>query len=325
MTRAEISDLYGGSKFGGIEPSKSTPNVLVYSDPIEAEKHGYTFDGWSEDGDVYLYTGEGAGRQEFTGGNRSIRDHVEAGRTLRLFRTTGRKLKPGGKVHYYVGAFELDKDRPYVRADCPDKTKKMRSAIVFRLKPLGRVERRDGDKAATDDISPTAECSVVPVERANVKKFDVSPRERGSAQRREADLTSRYQAWLEAQQHAVGRLCLRPPGDLRPLYTDIYDITDGELYEAKGAAERDDIRMAVGQLLDYRRHIDVRLQQMTILLPERPSDDLVDFITSCGMGCVYATASGAFDRVDVVPNLILCRPLDQVANKGKLPDSSASR
>ncbi|MCE7006264.1 hypothetical protein LWC34_25990 [Kibdelosporangium philippinense] len=296
MTRAELVALYGGSKYGGIEPSTSTPNVLVYSDPTEAKKHGYSFDGWSAAGDIYLYTGEGAGDQQLTDGNKSILNHVEAGRTLRLFRTTGRKLKPGGKIHYYVGEFALDTGQPFIRGECPDKTGKMRSAIVFRLKPADAVARRDGDEASTDDISPVAECDVVPVEQANAEEFAISGRKGGKGKRRETGLSGRYQAWLEAQQHDVKRLRLRPPGELRALYTDIYDVTAEELYEAKSTVNRNDIRMAVGQLLDYRRHIDVKVQQMTVLLPERPSSDLVNYIASCGMSCVYAAGKRHFDR-----------------------------
>jgi hypothetical protein len=141
-----------------------------------------------------------------------------------------------------------------------------------------------------------AECEVIPVEAANTEEYATSPSDGGTARRRETDLTSRYRAWLEVQLHDVKRLRVRPPGELRPLFTDLYDVTAQELYEAKGTAKRNDIRMAVGQLMDYRRHIDVVVQQLTILLPERPSDDLASYIASCGMSCVYAIGRDAFDR-----------------------------
>lgn len=58
--RREVMERYGGSRFGGIEPSNRTPNVLIYSDPQQGTQHGYNYDGWDPDvsSSVYYYTGE---------------------------------------------------------------------------------------------------------------------------------------------------------------------------------------------------------------------------------------------------------------------------
>ena len=57
LTREERATRYRGAKFGGIEPSRKTPNVFLYSDPAEGEAFGYNFDGWNEDESVFLYRG----------------------------------------------------------------------------------------------------------------------------------------------------------------------------------------------------------------------------------------------------------------------------
>jgi hypothetical protein len=57
VTRRELQQRYGGAPYGGIEPSRSTPNVLLFTDPATGERHGY-FDGWADDG-CFHYTGEG--------------------------------------------------------------------------------------------------------------------------------------------------------------------------------------------------------------------------------------------------------------------------
>ena len=60
VTRQEIMDAYGATIQGGIQASRKTPNIMLYTDLSLAEKHGYTFDGWSptEDG-VFYYSGQG--------------------------------------------------------------------------------------------------------------------------------------------------------------------------------------------------------------------------------------------------------------------------
>lgn len=291
MTRAEVRALYGGGKFRGIEASNTTSNVLVYSDPEAAAENGYNFDRWTDEGTTYLYTGEGLVDQTLTKGNKSIRDHREDGRTLRLFKATGRKRRPGSeKIHAYVGEFTLDPENPFYWDKCPGHGGKMRKVVVFRLKPVSTVLQ-------PVEAAPTGRgSSVVPVEQAKTHQYPTSSTEGGIAERREAELTTRFETWLQAQGHEVGRLRIPLPGGASALFTDIYDVTDKELYEAKGSIKRNDIRMAIGQLLDYSHHVDVVTPKLTVLLPERPSEDLVSLLHKCGMSCVYATGADTFER-----------------------------
>ncbi|NAZ85228.1 hypothetical protein [Kineococcus indalonis] len=67
---------------------------------------------------------------------------------------------------------------------------------------------------------------------------------------------------------------------------DAYDRATATLIEAKASSSRSDIRMAIGQLLDYRRHID-QPAHCAVLLPARPSDDLLDLITTVGLSVTY--------------------------------------
>ena len=128
--------------------------------------------------------------------------------------------------------------------------------------------------------------------------YETPGSEPGTAERRESELVSRFRTHLASQGHSVKRWSLRPPGELLPLLTDDYDETTQELYEAKGTAVRNSIRLAIGQLLDYKRHIDVPELRLTLLLPARPTDDLLNLISSVGMGCVYEDGVGIFNRVE---------------------------
>ncbi|MEU2423080.1 P-loop NTPase fold protein [Streptomyces sp. NPDC007851] len=152
-TRAEIRTLYGGSSQGGIVPSNTSNSVLLYSDPTVGRRYGYR-DGWlaeeDEHGPIFEYTGAGAlGDQTFEGsggsGNRAVLNHVEAGRSLRVFTATGTVPGSQTKLHRYVGEFKVDADRPYVLRQMPDSNGNQRKVIVFRLRPAGVVDRDGRD------------------------------------------------------------------------------------------------------------------------------------------------------------------------------------
>src|SRR5437588_30240 len=84
-------------------------------------------------------------------------------------------------------------------------------------------------------------------EASNTERAFVSPdREPYEAERREAALVHSYREHLENLGHTVRRLAVIPPGESRPLYSDLWDETARELVEAKGTVNRDNVRQAVG-------------------------------------------------------------------------------
>jgi hypothetical protein len=96
LSRRARSERYGGGLYGGIEPSATTPNVFLYSDPTAGTAYGYNYDGWSEDGTVFLCTGEGcAGQQKMRDGNLAVLRHSKDGRSLRLFVADGSEPRWG--------------------------------------------------------------------------------------------------------------------------------------------------------------------------------------------------------------------------------------
>ena len=95
--RREIHQPYGGQQ-GGISTPREWSFVLLFVSQT-GEQYGYR-DGWDENG-VFLYTGEGqVGDQQFTHGNRAIRDHTSDGKDLHLFESLGK-----GKGYRYLGMF----------------------------------------------------------------------------------------------------------------------------------------------------------------------------------------------------------------------------
>ena len=108
----------------------------------------------------------------------------------------------------------------------------------------------------------------------------------------------RYQAHLEGLGHVVTARKVRPPGEYTWLRVDLVDSTAQELYEAKGTTTRDSVRLAIGQLYDYSRFVEST--RLSVLLPTRPSEDLLSLLSGRGISCVFETMSGKFERVDPV-------------------------
>ncbi|MCA2216325.1 hypothetical protein [Jidongwangia harbinensis] len=273
--------------------------MFIYSDPAEAARYGYHWDGPATDENdepVFLYTGTGNyGDQLITGLNGSVLRHREQGRSLHLFVFHSDPGK-GGKLHTYIGEFEVDPDLPYVREDGVDRNQEMRSAVVFRLRAVGAaLTDSTGQVEHAADVSAGAS-ALVPVEKVEAASFERDPTQGGTAERREAELSERYRTHLASLGHVVKRGRLRPPGTLRPLLTDLFDVTAGELYEAKGTATRNAVRLAIGQLYDYQRHLPSKTASLAVLLPERPADDLVDLLHACKIACVYENGKGVFVR-----------------------------
>ena len=61
------------------------------------------------------------------------------------------------------------------------------------------------------------------------------------------------------------------------LVADGYDRQTNTLIEAKATADRADVRMAIGQLFDYQKHLAPGAN-LAVLLPELPSEDLLELM-----------------------------------------------
>ncbi|SFF51364.1 hypothetical protein SAMN05216251_11712 [Actinacidiphila alni] len=256
---------------------------MLFTDPTRGHRHGY-FDGWGADG-CYYYSGEGqTGDQQFTKGNKAILEHVKDGRTLRLWETVARS------VVAYRGEFVVDKERPYYTTDAPDTNGDIRSVIMFRLHPVAAIPHQGPTIAHT----PVAQNIVedVSTEQRNTERMTVNPSaEPREAERREAALAANYERHLSGLGHTVTRKKIIPSGDQRPLFTDLFDVTDNVLIEAKGSVAREAVRMALGQLFDYRRFI-APTPSLAMLLPTRPRQDLIDLCSTASIAVVYPDGMG---------------------------------
>lgn len=291
VSRKELQEEYGGRTQGGIGPSRKTPNVLIFTDPASGEQHGY-YDGWQPDG-CFHYTGEGQrGDQRMVSGNRSILDHAEEGRSLRLFKGAR------GEVEY-MGEFVLDSETPWYETDAPETGGgELRQVIVFRLRPVDSTAPEISQSKIADVITAD-EVKEVPIEEHNTERTFVEPqREPYEAERKESGLVQALAVQYRGAGHQVCRHQIVPPGEVKPLFTDLYVKSAGILIEAKGSATREAVRMAIGQLADYARFLPVDTRKV-ILLPSRPRPDLEALALSQSVALMWHIGDGAFDTTDL--------------------------
>jgi hypothetical protein len=196
----------------------------------------------------------------------------------------------------YVDEFEIDDAEPFYRTDAPETGGgPLREVIVFRLRPKNIPVPEPSSKLATVLTGPPM--TDVQIEQQYTEKAYVAPsRKPYEAERREQKLVLALDAHLRALGHEVSRQRILPPGEARPLFTDLYDATTGLLVEAKGTVERNAIRMAIGQLADYRRFIDGgQPNHLAVLVPVEPRKDLCDLLISAGIDLIYPTEAGFED------------------------------
>lgn len=288
IERKALQAEYGGRTQGGIGPSRKSPNVLIFSDPVAGEPHGY-YDGWQKDG-CFHYTGEGQyGDQQMKSGNASILNHAAENRALRVFEGAR------GTV-IYIDEFEIDAGRPYYWTDAPETGDgPLRQVIVFRLRPKSVEPGKPSMKLAS--VLDGSISENVPIEQQQTERAFVAPsHEPYEAERREQRLVLELEAYLRRGNHEISRQRIVPPGEARPLFTDLFDATTGTLVEAKGSVERNSIRMAIGQLADYSRFVEGgQPQHRAVLLPSQPRPDLRELLTSQGIELIYPGGEGFED------------------------------
>lgn len=285
VRRREVHALYGGREQGGIGPSRRSNVVLFFTDPVTGHQHGY-YDGWGQDG-FFHYVGEGQrGDQRLVQGNKAIVNHRADGRTLEGFRSSGPLVT-------YLGEFDLV---AYYFTDAHEtgNPNTIRQVVVFKLRPLSPVPVELPHLPISP--APTPRTDVVTIEDQYTERAFVAPdRELDEIERSEEQLVARYTEHLERAGHKLGRHRIVPPGESRPLYSDLWDETKRELIEAKGTVARDQIRLAVGQLLDYGRFVDAKFR--SILLPSCPREDMLDYLQSAGIGVIFPEGDG-WQRID---------------------------
>ncbi|MGW1985414.1 hypothetical protein ACWCPJ_23665 [Streptomyces collinus] len=317
-TRADIAAAFGCGTFQGIEPADEAGKVFVYSDPSAGAEYGYTFDGRAEDdefGPLYMYTGAGAnGDQKPADRNGSLLTAAAKGREIHLFVEHGKVPGSGAKQQRYIGQMIVDPITPYVVRRGPGKDRVMRNALVFRFRPAPGTTpawaEADWQQAATksgyeltDPVVQVPKPVVLPkqssakatkAEQHNTTETvaDIEAHQR-KVLLREAMLVTAFTEHLTAAGHETHGFQFVIEGEPGTLKADLYDATDHVLYEAKGLTTRANVRMAIGQLADYRRRVPGKeTLRVAVLLPRPPTPDVQQLLVEQNIALVYQTDDG---------------------------------
>lgn len=142
-------------------------------------------------------------------------------------------------------------------------------------------------RALTSDEKPLLDgvsADSAPLESRSGLAYVISAASSRQAVAREYELVRDFELHLLSLGRTTGRRKITLGSDRR-LWTDIVDESEERLYEAKAAASRSNIRMAIGQLLDYRRHTGIA--KLSVLVPDEPEPDLKQLLVEIGIGLVY--------------------------------------
>lgn len=180
-------------------------------------------------------------------GNASILNHEAEQRALRVFH--------GARGHVtYLGRFAA---AGWYEADAPETGDgPLRKVIVLKLRPLDTPAQRPGTKLGRLLAEQQEPVTEIDIERLETEKTFVDPNcELYEAERRESKLVLSFSTYLRGKGHQVHRHRILPGEETRPLLTDLYVPDLDLLIEAKGSVTRENLRMALGQLLDYNRFV----------------------------------------------------------------------
>lgn len=154
-----------------------------------------------------------------------------------------------------------------------------------------------GTVSQFDDAVSAVVVESCPVESATTASYETAGSAGGTRTRAEHGLVARYTGWLAGiGVKSVARL-YRVPKLALPLRCDIFLPDKNVLIEAKSSGRRESIRMAIGQLLDYRRYEKTE-PELAILLPSSPDKDIRELLASLDIALIWPYRSGFRDSVN---------------------------
>lgn len=126
---------------------------------------------------------------------------------------------------------------------------------------------------------------ITDVEEVHTPEYSViGSSEEKIATRREQKMVLGFRDYLSNKGHVVKQHVYGKGNSA--MRCDLFDETSGVLYEAKGTSHRMSIRLAIGQLFDYRRFED-KEPALAILIPGRPNDEIVDLCNELNIEIVW--------------------------------------
>jgi hypothetical protein len=87
-------------------------------------------------------------------------------------------------------------------------------------------------------------------------------------------------------------------GGVRPFFSDAWVESRQALIEAKNSDSREALRMAIGQLYDYRRFHQPSPAHLAVMLPYQLDAERLDLLHSAGIEALWPHGNGFRDSAE---------------------------
>lgn len=172
----------------------------------------------------------------------------------------------------------------------------MRENPVIRAQFVDAARRRLMSNATAQEASRQADPEFVDPENLLTPVSDVVPPiDTRILVRKEAKLVACYRRWLDPELDRLRGLLIPAGGQV--LRADLFDTRLNLLIEAKADCSREHIRYAIGQLLDYRRYLNIR-PQLAVLLPDLPAADMLRLLNDICIVAIWQDGDSFADSAD---------------------------
>jgi hypothetical protein len=287
ISRNEIHRAIGGSFRHGMTSCLGGNGFAIFHNPDGGQRFGYdVWEGFDLEGNFH-FTGQGkSGDQKLTRNNKVLAETRSLGIPIYLFMTTG-----DGEPYQFRGEYCLGSPS-FRTAMAPDENGTERKVFIFNLIPVGfTIEPEAADVADT-------RVSFLPWTPPSVHSFKAGGTA-DSARRvtqREHQLQKEFGDYLLSKGVEVLNLRIEIEGCIGSVRPDFYLRAPEYVIEAKASANREFVRQAIGQVLDYRNLLARKGISATpsILLPMQPAQDLAQLITDLDIDLITGTSSSDF-------------------------------
>ncbi|MFD5610479.1 hypothetical protein [Kitasatospora sp. NPDC127060] len=288
IERSELHDRFGGRIHPRISPSRTSPNILLFSTSTAASR----FDGWT--GEHVHFGGEGGvdgTDQKLNQGNGALLRHEAEGRALRLF------LQPAFGPVEYIGDYRLDSRMPFAQVESPGDPRRpleVRQALVFRLRPLSGPPRGLPDQAAA--VTERQVTRTAPGIRSALPGQRLAP-----AQQAAAEMLARYEGFLRLSDRCeTAGYRIATGHSLSEMQVELFDRTREELVVTLASCARPGVWEALGRLNDQSRFF-APTPRRALLLPGQPDPDLMDLLLSQQVTAIWPSGPFSYARSEAGP------------------------
>jgi hypothetical protein len=283
--RSEMHELVGGSFRHGMTSCSNGAEFLLFHDAKKSKKFGYDiWEGFQADGSFH-YSGQGtSGDQELTKSNAALITAHDLGKRIHLIESVD-------GVCTYLGRFVLGEPK-YFEKMAPDISQAdVRRLYVFNLLPV------DGqNSSSTSDYVETVRGVTKNWSAPEFSKISYETQSSTNRQlvRAEFELQARFGEFLNTFGHTPYRHEFKIEKKKGSLTPDFWVPCLGIVVEAKPTLERETLRLAVGQVLDYAELSSLEGVGMSpfLLLPDLPSKQLFNWIRSLNIHVVNPHKEG---------------------------------